>query len=535
MSELTTTPRSERREAVRYAHAIRQHWVLIATLVAVAVGVAFIYVTTTTKEYEASVDLAVTPVSANDEIFQGLSLFRQSVDGSSSVVTAARVFNSAEIRRPVYEKLGDRASGVVSFDVEPLSQADIVSITATAPSADGAADAANTFADTAVAQRSALFQSDLRAQIDRLERRLRAVPAAQREGNFEYAALAQRVGELRGFLGASDPTLRIVSRATPPDGPSWPRPKLTLAAAFLAALLLGCGVALLLEVANPRVSREDELQLEQRLPILARIPRLSSHAAEGYLVGKAQLPSSAWKGYRTLRAVLANAGPDGHFPRTIMITSASPGDGKTMTAVNLAITLAASDLRVILVDADLHRPMIASIFNVTTHSNGFASLITGRNTPSTALAPAPAHPRLRLLLSRREHLAQLQLLEPSRIHALLETLATEADVVVIDSPPVPEVAEALELAAAVDALVLAVRLGHTRRDRLNELRDMLARRGASPLGFVVTTRSRAEGESPYYYGGEVATTPPLVLDAEQHAADGAAARWVPDRARVARR
>jgi hypothetical protein len=87
----------------------------------------------------------------------------------------------------------------------------------------------------------------------------------------------------------------------------------------------------------------------------------------------------------------------------------------------------------------------------------------------------------------------------------------------------------------VDALVLAVRLGHTRRDRLNELRDMLARRGASPLGFVVTTRSRAEAESKYDYSGEVATTTPLVLDPEQRAAEGAAARWVPDGAGVARR
>jgi Mrp family chromosome partitioning ATPase len=206
-----------------------------------------------------------------------------------------------------------------------------------------------------------------------------------------------------------------------------------------------------------------------------------------------------------------------------------------MTSVNLAITLAASGLRVVLVDADLHRPMIATIFNVTARSNGFASLIAGRGKPSTALAPAPAHPRLRLLLSRREHLAQVQLLEPTRVNALLETLQKECDVIVIDSPPLPEVAEALELAASVEALVLAVRLGHTRRDRLNELREMLARRGASPIGFVVTTRSRAESESAYDYSGEVATTPPLAARAEEAASEEAAARWVPDRAGAARR
>ena len=160
MSDLATTPRTERREAVRYLHAFRQHWLLIAALVAVAVGAAFIYVSTTPKEYESAVDVVVTPVAANDETFQGLSLFRQSVDASSSVVTAARVFNSSEIRSPVYDKLGD-AGRDVSFDIQPLSQADIVTVTATAPDAELATQAANMFADTAVAERTALFQREL--------------------------------------------------------------------------------------------------------------------------------------------------------------------------------------------------------------------------------------------------------------------------------------------------------------------------------------------------------------------------------------
>ena len=82
-------------------------------------------------------------------------------------------------------------------------------------------------------------------------------------------------------------------------------------------------------------------------------------------------------------------------------------------------------------------------------------------------------------------------------------LSDRADVIVIDSPPLPEVAEALELAAAAEVVLLAVRLGHTNRDRLNQLREMLARRGVSPVGIVVTTRRSAHAESPYDYGGEI--------------------------------
>ena len=162
-------------------------------------------------------------------------------------------------------------------------------------------------------------------------------------------------------------------------------------------MLLGIGLALILEMANPYVKREDELQLGLRLPILARIPRLSTRVAHGYLMGQRQLPSSAWKGYRTLRASLATAGPDGKFPRSILITSASPNDGKSMTAVNLAITLAAADMNVILVDADLHRPMIATIFNFGAPPGGFAAVLSEQMPAGMALVDAPAHPQLRLL------------------------------------------------------------------------------------------------------------------------------------------
>ena len=118
--------------------------------------------------------------------------------------------------------------------------------------------------------------------------------------------------------------------------------------------------------------------------------------------------------------------------------------------------------------------------------------------------PAPSSPRLSLLLARREHLSSVGLFDASRVRTLLHKLSDKADVIVIDSPPLLEVAEALELAAAVDAAYWpAVRLSHTNRDRLNQLREMLARRGVSPVGLVVTTRRSAQAESPYDYGGDV--------------------------------
>ena len=507
MTEAEFPDRTQGRASVRYVQAIRAHWVLVVSIVAAAVLLAGLFVVTTPKQFKATTDISITPVSATDDTFPGFSMFRQSLDGSLSVVTAARLLNSAAIRVPARAAL--EAAGVdATTEVQPLSQADIVAVTSTAESAAEAARAANLFARTAVETRTDLFQRELTDHVARLERRIAAIPAVQRPTSVEYSALAQRVGELKGFIDGKDPTIAIAAAATPPEGASWPRPLLTLMAAFVASSLLAVGLALLLEVANPRVSREDELQLDQRLPILARIPRLTTGDAHGYLTGNRPLPPVTWKGYRTLRAGLATAGPDGSAPRSVLVTSPSPGDGKTMTAVNLAITVAAADIPVTLVDADLHRPMIATIFNTPTRTNGFVNALANRTPASSMLVPAPAHPRLKLLLSRREQLAQMRFFDANRVRRVVDELQQDAGVVIFDSPPLTEVAEALELAAAVDAVLIAVRLGHTRRDRLNDLLDLLYRRGIAPIGFVVTTRSTSSSESPYDYHGEIGASPP---------------------------
>jgi receptor protein-tyrosine kinase len=232
---------------------------------------------------------------------------------------------------------------------------------------------------------------------------------------------------------------------------------------------------------------------------------------QGYFLGSAPLPHEAWKAYRTLRAALSNAGDtDDRFPATILVTSAGPGDGKTLTAVNLAIALSSAGLSVTLVDADLPRPMVGTIFNIVGHRDGLVHLLNNPNTPRTGVVEAPLHARLKLLLASEEQMHELHLFEATRIRAAFDRLAKESDVVIIDSPPVPEVAEAVALADASEAVVLCVRIGHTRRDKLAELRDLLGRRGVVPLGLFVTTRERPRrgGDRGYQgYPGELPVIP----------------------------
>lgn len=491
------------RGGTRHLQAIRAHWRLIVGLVVVALLSAVIALSVAAKRYQATADILITPVPATDTTYQGFSVFRQSLDGSSSVVTAARVMGTPQIRERAFADLPRKGAGV-SITIVPLSQADIVSVQATAPNADEAAAAANNYADAVAATRTDLFRSELKARIVQLERQVAAFPAATRQNNFTYIGLQQQLSQLRGTVGLPDPTLRVLDRAQPPAAASWPRPKLTLAITLLVALLLGGGAAILLETMNPRVMRESDLALEHRLPILARIPRLSRRTVEGYMMRTVPLPSEVWKSYQTLRAVLATAGRNGRYPKSILVTSATASDGKTMTALNLAITLANANLRVLLIDADFHRPMVGTIFDAKVRRDGFVRLLRNEATLSEASIPAAGYPHLRLVLSGAEHAYASGILESDRVTELLRKLENEVDVIVIDAPPVPEVTESLWVAAAAEVVLLCVRIGHTRRDKLEVLRDLLGRRGVTPLGFVVTTDERPR---PDEYGAYAYTHP----------------------------
>jgi polysaccharide biosynthesis transport protein len=469
--------------------------------VALTTATAAIYSLTAPKRYEASADILVSPIAPGDETFIGIGVLRESSQ-SRSVLTAARLVKTPTVAEEVRETLGlSEARGRILADVhvEPQEQSNIVTIVATAGSPLAAAQLANGFADVLLAQRTRQFRAEVRAQLERLERRLAEVPPTQ-VNSGETVALQQRIGELGGIAGAPDPTLRITSRAVAPGSPSWPRPLLSIAVAFVAALMLSSGAAFALEFFNPRFRREDELVLEQRLPILARVPRLSRRAERRYFIGAEPLPSDIKEGFRVLRATVATTGADGDLPTSVLVTSASPGEGKSMTAVNLAIAMATSGSRVILVDGDLRRPMVSTLMHVPIVRDGFIDLVRNNVAPSKVLTAVPGYgENLRLASSRPSHADDLDMLRPDQLRRAIQKLEDAADVVVIDSPPLAEVADALTLAEAAAVVLITVFVGRTRRDKLAEVRRMLSQVGANVIGFVVITRARSRGRA-YSYG-----------------------------------
>jgi Mrp family chromosome partitioning ATPase/capsular polysaccharide biosynthesis protein len=477
-------------EGVGYVQALRHHWRAIVVLVAIAVGVAVAYSVTSANRYEAEAVLLVSPLPTEADALAPIGVFKAPSSGAaSSVFALARLITTPEIVNGVKKRLGQldlsRSSILKKVKVKPAQQSATVSIVGRATSAAGAARIANTFADVIIAERAALVQHDLAVEITRLERRL------QGANEQEAIAIQERLAELEPLFGAGDPTVRILSRAAPPEKASSPGLALSVLIAFLAALLVGVAGAVGVEFLLPRLQSDDEVL--RRLPILARIPRARRTVVRKYLKGRRALPADLWEAYRILRARLgSDGGGRESLPRSILVSSASPREGKTMTSVGLAIALAAVGRRVILIDCDFRKPNIARVFGLAPDSAGFAELLFARIDVEDVLVPAPGYgDQLRLIPAGSERPPDL--VEPRRIKAVLDKLETYADVVVIDSPALTDFADPTVLADAVDAVVVAVRLGFSRRDRFAELRRLLGDRGINPAGFVITERLRARG------------------------------------------
>lgn len=487
-------PRVEQQGLSRYISTLRDRWWIVVLVVLVALGAAGAYLATAEKVYKAHADMLVTPVSASDDATLGLGLIRESNDPTRSLTTASRFVTTAAVARRVIADLRLKVDPAVLLrrvTAEPLAQSSIVTITTTAPDPREAADLANAFAAATVADRTAQLRARLEPTIGVLDARLRSAAPAERQD------LAARVATLDALRGVPDPTISQSVRAEIPTSAASPRPKLTIAAALLIGLVLGVGVAFAIQAIDPRLRDEEQLRAIYRVPIVARIPREARARSSGPLPPARMSPASL-EAYRTLRATLA-ASHSGEFrSRSALITGSSPSEGKSTTALNFAHSLVQAGNRVILIEADIHRPTLGRTLGIRP-TYGIGSVLIRQVSLEDALVTTDAYgPDLRLLLVDRPGPETADRLSLPTARQLISEAESLADFVVIDSAPLTEVVDALPLAQEVGDILVVVRLGRSKVPKLVELGEILSQHGLRPSGvaLVGVERSRAAG---YYY------------------------------------
>ena len=493
-------PRVEQQGLQRYVNTIRERIRLILAITLLTTAAAVVYVVTATKEYSAEADILVTPVSQTDTALAGLPLIRASSDPTRDVETAARlvVTRGVALRAKALLNLTEGPNLLQEkVKADPVAQSNLVAITARANSKAEARDLANGFARGFIALQTARLHQAVTRQLIALAPRVRALTPAERAAPDSPASTYARLQTLQT---QDDPTLNLQTPASLPGGPSWPKTKLSIVAGVLAGLILGIGSAFALQVLDPRLRREEQLRALYGLPILGRIPKESGRRAQRALAPERLSPSTL-ESYRTLRATLAASRRGAHTEApAVLVTSPSPSEGKTTTAINLASSLALAGNTVILIEADLRRPAIGEALEVS-GVHGTGSVLLGMAAFQDALVETKAYGRyLRLLLADKSGAASGFMADQLFLPAaqdLVQEAKRLADYVIVDSPPLSEVIDALPLAQQADEVLVVVRLGKTQLTKLQNLGELLARHDIEPVGFAVLgVPSTGEG---YYY------------------------------------
>lgn len=192
--------------------------------------------------------------------------------------------------------------------------------------------------------------------------------------------------------------------------------------------------------------------------------------------------SAAAEAYRTLRTNILFSSLDRPL-RTLLVTSTAPNEGKSTTLANLAVTMAQAEQRVLLVDCDLRRPSLHTLFGLS-NEQGLTSAILAQDDSLPPLQ-ATSVPGLSVLTSGPLPPRPADLLGSRRMAAMIERLSASADIVLFDTPPVVAVTDAAALAPRVDGVLLVLHAGHTRRDRAREARQLLEKVKANIVGVVL--------------------------------------------------
>ena len=338
-----------------------------------------------------------------------------------------------------------------------------------------------------------------------------AIITSELESNKQLlATLTQKLRELTlsGGVGTpSDVTVSTYSRV--PHGPVGPPRLRTIILAFILSLVTGIGLAFLLDFLDDTIKSIDDVDRYIHLPALALIP--AARSDKRLRGGEAAKPrdttalalvsdvrSPIAESYRHLRTslLLSSAGTP---PRTILVTSSQPSEGKTTTAINTAFMLAQTGAQVLIVDCDLRRPRLHSQFNLP-NVRGLTNCLSGESDDLDSLIQTyEKQPNLKLLTSGPIPPNPAELLGSDEMRRLLTTLSEKFTHIIVDSPPAVSFTDASILSTFVDGVILVVHSGRSSRAVVRRAKQQLLDVGAHIFGVVLNNVKIRSHD--YYYAG----------------------------------
>ncbi|MEW6079755.1 MAG: polysaccharide biosynthesis tyrosine autokinase [Thermodesulfobacteriota bacterium] len=314
-----------------------------------------------------------------------------------------------------------------------------------------------------------------------------------------YDALVSRIKEQSMTKQIRDVDVYVVEPARTPASPS----NQNLPRNLLIALVIGCvggiGAAFFLEYMDNTISLCEDAEEKTGVKAIVSIPYISGEDGKNPETIVSQHPaSSEAESYKTVRTALSLSTPTG-FPKTMMVTSVYPSDGKTITCANLAIAIAQADRSVLVVDCDMRRPTLHRVFGKSSR-NGFAEILTGQIKKDAAIQETDI-PNLHLIPAGTIPPNPSDLLASEQTVKIIKDLGKNYDIVIFDTPPMASVSDGSVLAGYVEKIVLVTRSGVTRYEDVVRVVNNLGATSAKIVGQVVNAvdMSRQRYYYPYYY------------------------------------
>ncbi|MBM3124031.1 MAG: polysaccharide biosynthesis tyrosine autokinase [Chloroflexi bacterium] len=291
------------------------------------------------------------------------------------------------------------------------------------------------------------------------------------------------------------PNVVQIESATVPSNPIRPRPLMNIGLGAALGLMLAGGIAFLIEYIDDTIRTPEDIDRILKLPVIGYIGDMSDGQGgidELHVIHRPRSPIS--EAFRSMRTNLEFTNVDRNLKK-ILVTSSGPGEGKTTISINLAAIIAQGGRRVLLMDADMRRPRIHTIFGLTNRV-GLSVLFRGNSTLRSVMRPVEGVEGVFVITSGNIPPNPTELLASGRMDQILHEASREVDLVIIDSPP-SLVAPFQVLAAKADGVLLVIQPGHTRADSAVATLEQLQRVNARTLGVVLNKIPR----SSYYYGG----------------------------------
>lgn len=308
-----------------------------------------------------------------------------------------------------------------------------------------------------------------------------------------YEDLLKKLKEAGIVAGLKSTNVNVVDPGAIPVIPAEPRVLLGLLVALMLGLAGGVGLAFLVENLDTTISSPEYAEVLAGMPVLCIVPhmKLLGRAGMRYLEESDRnkplslvRPQSAFaESFRALRTTLLLSAA-GKPPQVLVITSSVPGEGKTTTAMNVAVALAQNHCRVLLVDTDMRTGGLHERLGLD-HSGGLSQCLTGSGDPQTAIVSMLDLPSLHILFSGHRPPAPAELLGSDQMRSLLEKWRNNYDYVVLDTPPVLALTDAAILASMADGILVVARIGVTQRQTLCRTRELLRGVKTRTIGVVL--------------------------------------------------